>query len=58
MKLFISSILILLIINANGQTSWKLTKEKNGIKVFLGSVENSKFKSIRVKALMDFIPGK
>jgi hypothetical protein len=30
-----------------------LVKEKNGIKVFMASVENSKFKNIRVQALME-----
>ena len=53
MKLFILYILVALTINAHAQPSWKLTKEKNGIKVFLGGVENSKFKSIRVQAIME-----
>ena len=53
MKSFIFSILIALTINAHAQLSWKLAKEKNGIKVFLASVENSKFKSIRVQAVME-----
>ena len=53
MKLFIFSILIAVTINTHAQLSWKLAKEKNGIKVFLASVENSKFKSIRVQAVME-----
>lgn len=53
MKSFIFSILIAVTINAHAQLSWKLAKEKNGIKVFLASVENSKFKSIRVQAVME-----
>ena len=46
-------ILLLLTINAQSQPNWKLAKENNGIKVFLASVENSKFKSIRVQAVME-----
>ena len=53
MKSFIFSILIAVTINAHAQLSWKLSKEKNGIKVFLARVENSKFKSIRVQAVME-----
>lgn len=35
------------------QPQWKLIKDKNSIKVFLGSTENSKFKSVRVQCFVD-----
>ena len=46
-------ILIALNIKGYTQPNWKLAKEKNGIKIFLASVENSKFKNIKVQAVME-----
>lgn len=40
-------------LQAQIQPSWKTVKEKNGIKVSIASVENSKFKSIRVQGSFD-----
>ena len=38
---------------ATAQQDWKLAKDKDGIKVFLASREDSKFKSIRVECVLD-----
>ena|ERR1035438_2037089 len=38
---------------ANSQQDWRLTKENNGIKVFMASSKRSKFKSIRVQCVFD-----
>ena len=38
---------------AHAQPSWKLVKEKNGIRISLASVENSKFKSVRVQTILE-----
>jgi hypothetical protein len=38
---------------ANSQQNWKLTKENNGIKVYMASSKQSKFKSIRVQCVFD-----
>ncbi|MEP6616267.1 MAG: hypothetical protein ABJA57_06785, partial [Ginsengibacter sp.] len=40
-------------LQAFSQPAWKLVKEKNGMKIFMASVENSKFKSIRVQAVFE-----
>lgn len=40
-------------LQAQTQPSWKIVKNKNGIKVSVVSVENSKFKSIRVQGIFD-----
>ena len=48
MKSYLIFILLAATLTVQAQTSWKLVKEKNGIKVYMSSVENSKFKSIRV----------
>ncbi|MEO6328565.1 MAG: START domain-containing protein [Ginsengibacter sp.] len=54
MKLFfILFFLVSLNIKAYTQPSWKLVKEKSGIKVFAARLENSKFKSIRVQGVFD-----
>ena len=37
-----------LAIVATGQYSWKLSKNENGIKVYLSEVKHSKFKNIKV----------
>ena len=36
-----------------GQYNWKLSKEKDGIKVYQSPVKNSSYKSIKVEATMD-----
>jgi hypothetical protein len=38
---------------ATSQQNWRLTKENNGIKVFMASNKQSKFKSIRVQCVFD-----
>ncbi len=38
---------------ANAQPTWKLVREKNGIQVYTASIENSKFKSIRVQTVLE-----
>jgi hypothetical protein len=54
-KLFISlSILMLPALLCSGQTQWTLVKDDNGIKVYLGNTDSSKFKAVKVEAL---IPG-
>lgn len=50
---FILLLLITLNLQAHTQPAWKLVKEKNGIKIFLASVANSKFKSVRVQSIME-----
>ena len=37
----------------NAQPVWKLVKEKNGVKIFMANVDNSKFKNIRVQILSE-----
>jgi len=44
-------LLLVSVFTAEAQASWRLVKEKNGIKVFMSSVETSKFKSIRVQTV-------
>jgi hypothetical protein len=46
-------ILIIATLPGLAQPSWKLVKEKNGIKVFTANSEQSKFKSIRVQGVFD-----
>jgi len=52
-----SSLIYLLFITVNIQAqtepSWKVVKKKNGITVSMASVDNSKFKSIRVQGIFD-----
>jgi hypothetical protein len=50
-----SSLLFLfsfLFITGNSQYNWKLTKEKDGIKVYESSLKNSDFKAIKVECVM------
>jgi hypothetical protein len=46
-------ILIIATLPGTAQPSWKLVKEKNGIKVFTATSEQSKFKSIRVQTVFE-----
>ncbi len=39
--------------NIYGQYTWKLSKEKDGIKVYQSSVANSEYKSIKVECILD-----
>lgn len=52
-RCFIFSIIFFAYVTALAQQQWKLTKEENGIKVFMAKSEHSKFKSIRVQCLLD-----
>jgi len=45
--------LIMLGFKVQAQSSWKLINDKSGIKIYMASVENSKFKSIRVLTVFD-----
>ena len=47
------TLLISLTLRGASQLSWKLVKNKNGIKVSVATVENSRFKSIRVQLVVD-----
>ena len=38
---------------ANGQYNWKLSKEEDGIKVYLSEVKHSKFKNIKVECTLE-----
>lgn len=38
---------------ATAQPSWKLVRDKNGIRVYTASIEKSKFKSIKVQTVLD-----
>ena len=42
-----------LAIVATGQYSWKLSKNENGIKVYLSEVKHSKFKNIKVECTLE-----
>jgi hypothetical protein len=53
MKFLIFFSFVLLNLETNAQPAWKLVKEKNGMKIFTASVDNSKFKSIRVQTVFD-----
>jgi hypothetical protein len=50
---FVFFFLVVATLTGLAQTSWKLVKEKNGIKVFTASTEQSRFKSIRVQGMFD-----
>ena len=50
---FVFFFLIIATLTSLAQPSWKLVKEKNSIKVFTASTEQSKFKSIRVQGTFD-----
>lgn len=54
MNIKISLILCLLFCShlLHSQTNWELTKDKNGIKVFTATEDNSKIKSIKVEAVL------
>jgi hypothetical protein len=45
--------LVILGLCVQAQTTWKLINDKNDIKVYIGNVVNSKFKSIRVQTIFD-----
>jgi hypothetical protein len=53
MKFLIFLAFIFLNLNTGAQPAWKLVKDKNGIRIFIASVNNSKFKSIRVQTVLD-----
>ena len=58
MKFIIIKIFFLLLYSALasslfGQYNWKLSKEKDGIKVYQSSVKNSNYKSIKVETTME-----
>jgi len=48
-RIAIVLLLLLKITSVTAQTGWKLKTEKNGIKVFISSVSDSKFKAIKVE---------
>jgi hypothetical protein len=50
---FVFFFFIIATLKGLAQPSWKLVKEKNNIKVFTASTEQSKFKSIRVEGIFD-----
>jgi START domain len=53
-KSFSIIFLLLLFLKLHGQEEWKLSRNENGIKVYTAKGENSKFKRIKVEAI---IPG-
>jgi hypothetical protein len=54
MRAFCTILFSLLFLWASAQTEWSLTRNENGIKVYTAKGENSKFKRIKVEAI---IPG-
>ncbi len=51
-KIVFTSIFILLLFGVQAQVNWQLAREKNGIKVFTALNGTSKFKAIKVEAVM------
>ncbi len=51
MKYFIALLLLFITIGAYAQSNWKLKRDDDGIKVFVGSSEHSDFKAIRVECV-------
>jgi hypothetical protein len=54
--LFISLLLVLGINSASAQNNWKLSTEKDGIKVYTSAVPNSKVKAIKVECDLNATP--
>ena len=56
-KLFLMSLLLVLGLNsASAQNDWKLSTEKDGIKIYTGMLPDSKIKAIKVEADFDATP--
>ncbi len=51
-KLFLNALCFLFILPAYCQNDWKLEKQKNGISVFTKNIDTSKFKTIKVDAVL------
>ena len=52
-KSFLNALCILLILHAYCQNDWKLEKQKNGISVFTKNIDTSRFKEIKVDAVLN-----
>lgn len=56
-KMLLVAFLFLMKLNiAFGQTDWKLNTEKEGIKVYIGTVPNSKIKAVKVECVLNATP--
>jgi hypothetical protein len=55
-RIFFAAFLLLSVTSAHAQTDWKLKNEKNGIKVYSGSVSDSKYKAIKVECELNATP--
>lgn len=50
--LLVSFVLLITVAAAQAQSSWKLTKSKNGINVYTSEVANSSFKAVKVECTL------
>ena len=55
-RIFFAAFLLLNMTGAFAQTEWKLKNEKNGIKVYSGTVSDSKYKAIKVECELNATP--
>ncbi len=51
-QIFLSLILVVCVAQLHAQNKWELAKDKNGIKVYTSKEGTSKFKSIKVEAVL------